>query len=338
MPQCRGHFQLASTTPFLLADMALGGFDKTFIVLPPDELVCKLCDLVACQPQASHCQCVGLYCSSCVRQLKARCPDCQQRMQPTPDQDSRHRIAALPVKCDNADEGCEWIGDLGQLDTHLLSCHNQHIGCPYESVGCFVKVMRGEVAKHKELHVYKHLHLAMQRLERLEGKTETPPIVFQLRNFNYKKRHNETWYSPPFYTHIGGYKMCLQVDSNGDNIARNTHLSLYACLMRGCNDESLPWPFRGEVCLVLLNQRKDDGHKIETIHFRSREANEVNSRVEGREMSERGRGLPLFSPHSKLGLDEDNDTCYLLGDRLFFRVTSATAYDSNTPWLTTTHT
>lgn len=325
-----------STSSILYTGMAVGGYDKTFIVSPPEELMCSLCNLVANNPHTTNCGCEGLYCSSCVTQLKAKCPDCQKPMKPTNDIVSAHRIATLPVKCDNAEEGCKWIGDLGQLDIHLMSCLKQQINCPYHSVGCETQVLRGEVERHKEKHVHLHLHLAMLRLEKLEGKTETPPVLFNLQRFDHKKRHNEEWYSPPFYTHTGGYKMCLRVDANGDGNGRNTHITLYVCLMRGYNDESLVWPFRGELTVELLNQLQDSGHKTETIHFLSNDANEVNSRVRRQERSERGRGLRLFLPHSKLGMDETTNTCYLKGDSLFFRVTAATVYDSNTPWLTTT--
>ena len=72
------------------------------------------------------------------------------------------------------------------------------------------------------------------------------------------------------------------------------------------------------------------------IHSTSTSASEVNSRVRGRERSERGRGLQLFVPHSKLGTNESTQKCHLKNDCLFFRVSGATVYTSNTPWLTIT--
>jgi hypothetical protein len=67
---------------------------------------------------------------------------------------------------------------------------------------------------------------------------------------------------------------------------------------------------------------------------RSTSSSEVNDRVRGRERSERGRGLQLFVPHSKLALDEATHKCYLKNDTLYFRVSSVVVYISNTQWLT----
>ena len=63
-------------------------------------------------------------------------------------------------------------------------------------------------------------------------------------------------------------------------------------------------------------------------------SSEVNERVRGRERSERGRGLQLFVPHSRLAVDEATQRCYLKNDSLYFRVSAVVVYSSNTPWLT----
>ena len=46
------------------------------------------------------------------------------------------------------------------------------------------------------------------------------------------------------------------------------HMCLYyVCLMCGEYDDDLPWPFRGDVSIQLLNQRRDKGHEEKTVPF-----------------------------------------------------------------------
>ena len=76
------------------------------------------------------------------------------------------------------------------------------------------------------------------------------------------KQHKsqDIWYSSHStpYTRPGSYKMCIRVDANGcGDDAAGTHVSVYAYLMKGRNDENLPWPFTGEVTITLLNQLAD---------------------------------------------------------------------------------
>ena len=38
-----------------------------------------------------------------------------------------------------------------------------------------------------------------------------PPVEFTVENIERLMDNNDTWYSPPFYSHLGGYKMRLRV-------------------------------------------------------------------------------------------------------------------------------
>lgn len=258
---------LVRRVSLLKAEMAVGGHDKTFVLPPPLEVLCKSCELVAKIPCKTQCDCRGIYCSGCASNFDDQCQVCNKSVQPVNDIVMAHRISTLPVKCDNVERGCVWIGDLGQLDTHLLSCPQQKTNCPYKRLGCNMTLPRNEMDHHDELYAYKHLHLAMQYIERLDGCVHTPPVVFKLNDFDIRFKLNHNWHSPPFYTHPGGYRMCVSMNVRGDGMGRGTHSSLYVCLMQGCNDNHLTWPFRGEVTLQLLNQLQDGGHKQETIHF-----------------------------------------------------------------------
>ena len=71
--------------------------------------------------------------------------------------------------------------------------------------------------------------------------------------FEEYKDDNSRWYSPPFYSHLGGYKMCLWVDANGEGEeeGKGTHVSVFVCLMRGEFDDDLKWPFNGKITIQL---------------------------------------------------------------------------------------
>ena len=61
--------------------------------------------------------------------------------------------------------------------------------------------------------------------------------------------------------------MCIKVDTNGGGDAADTYVSVYAYLMKGSNDDTLPWPFTGEVTITLLNQLADENHHTRSFLF-----------------------------------------------------------------------
>ena len=84
------------------------------------------------------------------------------------------------------------------------------------------------------------------------------PFDINFDDFEKRKKSNVDWYSPPFYTHLGGYRMCLNVCANGDGKVKGTHVTVVVHLMRGEFDDLLKWPFRGEVTIQL--KKNDPPH------------------------------------------------------------------------------
>ena len=78
------------------------------------------------------------------------------------------------------------------------------------------------------------------------------PVEFTMTDFKHHKK--DEWYSPPFYTHPHGYKMCLCVSPSGFGSGKGTHLGVTVNLMRGEFDDHLKWPFRGTITFLLLDQ------------------------------------------------------------------------------------
>lgn len=87
-----------------------------------------------------------------------------------------------------------------------------------------------------------------------------PPIM-TLRNFQELHMKKEYWKSPEFYSHVGGYKMCLVVFPGSEKDQHgNEFMGIYLQMLQGEFDEQLKWPFRGRVEIRMLNQISDKGH------------------------------------------------------------------------------
>ena len=72
-----------------------------------------------------------------------------------------------------------------------------------------------------------------------------------MTEFEKHKREDDTWYNEPFYAHPHGYKMCLNVDANGNGDGKSTHISVFCYLMQGKFDNHLRWPFLGDITVQL---------------------------------------------------------------------------------------
>ena len=109
------------------------------------------------------------------------------------------------------------------------------------------------------------------------------------------------------------------------------HVSCFICLMAGEYDDTLEWPFQGEVTIELLNQLEDKNHKKYTILFNESTNDECKQRVrEGG--STGGWGRPKFILHEDLEYNPVTNCQYLKDDSLYFRV-SVKATSKTKPWL-----
>ena len=123
-----------------------------------------------------------------------------------------------------------------------------------------------------------------------------------MTDFEQHRKSNNIWYSPGFYTHSGGYKMCLAVYANSMYEGRGKCISVYVHLMQGEFDK-LEWPFRGEVHVQLVSW-EEGGENSKQSHSRvipfDESAQEYTAgRVIGREIqrAEFGRGLCKLTLH-----------------------------------------
>ena len=215
------------------------------------------------------------------------------------------------------------------ITKHIESCTHEPVPCKYSEIGCTQRPLRRNLKNHEE-NVQLHLAIATEKvLELSKALSCTNRVTFKVTEFGSRKSNNESVLGPHIFTSRFGYKMCVEVDANGSYNGEGTHVSVYAYLMKGDNDDSLTWPFTGTVTVELLNQLEDKNHHKDTFTFPP-DDDEVSGRVVTGERGE-GWGETQFIPHTDLGYQPDKNCQYLKDDTLVFRV-SAEAPDYK-PWL-----
>ena len=228
-----------------------------------------------------------------------------------------------PLPCPN-ECGEERI-EQQNLKEHLeQTCPLEEIECEFSYAGCGAQLQRRLMPAHMKEGMEAHLSLAAQvskkvpELEKIvrqqadqikqqenqisELKTKAqlgniPPIDIMMDVFEEHKKKSDYWFSPPFYSHLGGYKMCLEVDANGDGSGKGTHVSVAVHLMRGEFDDHLKWPFRGRVTVQL--KKKEPPHYQRTINLDENTPDEC-LRKPTEEMNIQGRGTSRFISHDEL--------------------------------------
>ena len=147
--------------------------------------------------------------------------------------------------------------------------------------------------------------------------TPTPPVTFTMTNFDVYKKDDIKRFSPPFYTHHRGYKMCLSVYSNGrpNTEWHGNHVSVYIHLKRGEFDDDLKWPFRGDIEVSLIDQ-DEKRCCSRTIRFTDDTPDNSAGRVTGGNRAKGERGFGDFISHNDL---QPN---YLKNNCLMFQITN----------------
>ena len=77
----------------------------------------------------------------------------------------------------------------------------------------------------------------------------TPPVSFTIPNFEGERRNDAVMCLPPFYSHNGGYKMCLVVYCNGYREAKGNYMTVLVNVLKGEYDHLLHWPM---LCSVII--------------------------------------------------------------------------------------
>ena len=131
----------------------------------------------------------------------------------------------------------------------------------------------------------------------------------------------EEAYSPAFYTHPHGYRMCVRVDPKGIVNGKGTHVSIFTYMMCGPFDDYLKWPFRGEITIQIVNQAGDHDHFERIIPYNDTAPDKSAGRVTGSERpATNAWGFDQFLSHADLDYNAARKTQYLKDNHLIIRV------------------
>ena len=155
-------------------------------------------------------------------------------------------------------------------------------------------------------------------------------ISIKLTEFSKHKRLQDEQYSSGFYTSAGRYKLHLKLCATGRGNGKDTHNSCSVNLMPGQYDDTLEWPFQGEVTVQLLNQLEDKNYFKRTILFNDNTPDECKNRK--KRVDNEGWGKDRFIPQTDLGLNSSANTQYLMNDTLYFKV-SVKVHSKTKLWL-----
>ena len=99
-----------------------GGYDYEFVTPPDKSLECPVCLLTLRDPHMISC-CGNEFCQRCIERVQRDgkpCPLCNEPNFTTfLNKKLVREVNALVVRCPQKEQGCEWEGELGQLQNHL---------------------------------------------------------------------------------------------------------------------------------------------------------------------------------------------------------------------------
>ena len=319
----------------------MAGFECSFVEKPPRAFQCEcpICLLVLREPYQATC-CGKSFCKDCVRETKAvsnTCPTCKKVNFVTyPNKGLQLSLYDFRVYCSHKSKGCEWTGELRELDNHLNSdppadkslegCPFTVVECPLKFAGCEVNRIRKNVILHIQKDTAWHIQQQASEILRLETaldrvteeKRKLEVVDFCVPNVARRLSKKQYYLSAPFYAppRPCGYKMCIGVSMFGRGQGRGTHVSVNVHLMAGDFDDYLEWPFMGEVVVQILD-RKGDEHCTKTIVFTEDTHPRFGERVLDGEMND-GWGCVKFLSHAELV------PRYLVNDAILLQVSKVT--------------
>ena len=203
--------------------------DESFIV----RFLCPICQEILHEPVQTSCG--YLFCGRCLKSAQSKnCPSCRIEFEEEPRRDKFHEreIRNLIVKCQNGSRGCEWEGELGNVESHQNGvCGYQLVQCGNK---CGAEMERREVEKHKK----DHCELRMYRCPHCSCR-ET-----------YKKVTSE------HFKECAGFPLdcpnnCGEKEIKRENMS--SHLAL-------CPEEMVPCKYQSVGCKVRLPRKQMDEH------------------------------------------------------------------------------
>ena len=144
-------------------------------------------------------------------------------------------------------------------------CPLTMIPCPYNKYGCNTSRKREDIDTHEMEFVVKHVRMMDTGMQLLQTQVHT--LTSRIEDVNIAIQHNigmeweikrvrekfeekKELFSDPFY--VNNYKFQAWTNFNAED---NNELGIFVRLCVGVLDDSLKWPFLGEVIVTLINMR-----------------------------------------------------------------------------------
>ena len=133
-----------------MAEKQRGGYSYNFSATPAAALFCRLCQLIARDPQLSIC-CGTNFCKQCLERRASEdsgcpvCDDADVALTTYPNKMSDREIKKLIVLCPNSEEGCEWRDELSKVEDHVITCEMQDVEC---SQKCGATMKQSKLENH----------------------------------------------------------------------------------------------------------------------------------------------------------------------------------------------
>ncbi len=115
------------------------GFDCEFTELPPKAVQheCPICLQTLKEPYQATC-CGYSFCNFCIDKVKATnkpCPTCNaENFDIFSNKGLKRSLYEFKVNCSHKKEGCDWVGELGDLTNHLNT--ESEVGCKFAWIKC----------------------------------------------------------------------------------------------------------------------------------------------------------------------------------------------------------
>ena len=110
----------------IAAPHSIGGYDHSFVTLLHDRFICRICHLPSQEPYLTDC-CGAIFCNyksyveECSRQatfVSTACQTCRQKhFGSMINKQIDREIKSLQIYCTNKEEGCEWQGELNDINS-----------------------------------------------------------------------------------------------------------------------------------------------------------------------------------------------------------------------------
>jgi hypothetical protein len=113
--------------------------------------------------------------------------------------------------------------------------------------------------------ILKGLEEKCDALQNHKAPLSLPPYYFSMLSVDHYLDCNMDFVSAPFYSHPGGYKMHVRIESDVERGNRSVYLNPFVSIVCGEFDDQLKWPFDGEVTVQAYNRTQERWAKEEKI-------------------------------------------------------------------------